>query len=218
MVSGRRGAPFLLWAQPARRRRARSVPCPLIYLAQGVTLLLLRYAMRWKGTLPYRGVPPFVLDRPVRRGRARYVPLPLLPARGLRALLGRGVPVLFLGPVCRGGPEVVCSGDPPCAPAARRWRALLGGGSPSPFFPSSAARVRRGRPFGGPLVAVCPLLGSRALRAHWEPPSGSRSPPHGGVSRWSSQGPPPASSLRAMDARCWVGVSHLPPPLVGRSR
>ena len=60
---------------------------------------------------------------------------------------GGGLPLP--GPFLPGGTVVVCSGIPLRAPAAHRGRALLGGGSPSPFLPSMAARVRRGQPFGG---------------------------------------------------------------------
>ena len=58
-----RGVPPFLWAWPARRRRARSVPCPLlpsrgvhplllVLLARGVPLLLIGHVMRWERTLP----------------------------------------------------------------------------------------------------------------------------------------------------------------------
>ena len=95
------------------------------------------------------GVPPFFRAWPTRRGRAWFVPCPLLPACGLRVLLGLGGPFLVLGPVAQGGPVLVRSGVPHCTPSARRGRALLVAPPPSPFPPSAAARIRRGRPFGG---------------------------------------------------------------------
>ena len=45
------GFPPFLWAQPARRRRARSVPCPISYLDWWVPLLLLGHTMLWECTL-----------------------------------------------------------------------------------------------------------------------------------------------------------------------
>ena len=50
---------------------------------------------------------------------------------------------------------LVLSGSPPLSLAARHGRALLGGGYPSPFPPSSAARIRRAQLFGGgPLLRL----------------------------------------------------------------
>ena len=114
-----RGVTPFFWSQSARRRRALSVPCFLICLARGVPSLLVGHAMRWERMLPYRGFPPFPWIWP--RAAARSLsPLFLLPARSLRARLGRGDPVLDLGLVCRGGPSVVCSGAPPPPVAAAR--------------------------------------------------------------------------------------------------
>ena len=48
-----------------------------------------------------------------------------------------------------------CDWGPHLAPSAHRGRALLGGGSPSPFYPSVAAHVRSARLFGwGPLLSL----------------------------------------------------------------
>ena len=65
-----------------------------------------------------------------------------------------------------------CSGAPPpcrrCASWARRGRALLGGGFPSSFPSSAAARVKRARLFGGGgLSAVSPPSGFCAGLARW---------------------------------------------------
>ena len=71
----------------------------------------------------------------------------------LRAICARGLGGGSLSSSCSssagGSPEVVRSVAPPPVPAARLWRALLGGGFSSPSPPSSAARIRRGLPFRG---------------------------------------------------------------------
>ena len=56
------------------------------------------------------------------------------------------------------------SGFPPRSLAARHGRTLLGGGSPSPSPPLSAACVRCTQPFGGALSSVSPSSGSLSLR------------------------------------------------------
>ena len=56
-------------------------------------------------------------------------------------------------------------GGLPCALAACRGRALLGGDSPSPFPPSAAACVRRTRPFGGGPLPCLSAVGFQR-RAH----------------------------------------------------
>ena len=71
-----------------------------------------------------------------------------------------------------------CLGVSPQSLDARCWRALLGGGSPTSFFPLVPARVKRVRPFGGsPLLIVGPLqfraLGERAAGFCPLPPSPS---------------------------------------------
>ena len=106
--------------------------------------------MRWERTLLLGKVPPFIWAWPARCTRARSVPYPLLPAHGLRALLGLGAPSLSWS-LSHGGSRAGVIRGPPRAPAARHGCALLVRGSPFPFPPSAAARVRRGRPFeGGP--------------------------------------------------------------------
>ena len=105
----------------------------------------------------------------------------------------------------------VIGGSPRC-PAARRRRVLLGGGYPSPFPPFAAARVRCGRPFGGaprlrPSAVGLPRSDSSMGAPLWFLVSPSR-----GVSRWCSQGFPPAPSLRALGVRFWVEDPPLPSP------
>ena len=102
-------------------------------------------------------------------------------------------------------------GSPRC-PAARRRRVLLGGGYPSPFPPFAAGRVRCGRPFGGaprlrPSAVGLPRSDSSMGAPLWFLVSPSR-----GVSRWCSQGFPPAPSLRALGVRFWVEDPPLPSP------
>ena len=60
-----------------------------------------------------------------------------------------GSPLWFKESPSRGVLPLGLSGVSPCSLAACHGRALLGVGSPSPFPPSSAARIRRARPFGG---------------------------------------------------------------------
>ena len=103
------------------------------------------------------------------------------------------------------------SGVPPRASAAHREYELLGA-PPSPSLPWWPHALGAGGRSGGLLISVRPPSGSRALRARWEPPSGSWRPPHRGLSHWCSHGSPPDSLLRAMGARCWVGVTPTPPP------
>ena len=92
-----------------------------------------------------------------------------------------------------------------CAMGARCWV----GGSPSPLPPSAAARVRRRQKFGGGgLVTVCPLSGSCALRAHWEPSSGSYSLSRGGSPALLCS---PPRSLAAHRWRALLGGGSPPP-------
>ena len=84
------------------------------------------------------------------------------------------------------------------------------GGPPPPSPPWQPLALGAGSRSGGGLGSVRPPSGSRALRARWEPPSGSCSPPHGVVLRCCARGSPPDPSLRAMSTRCWLGVP-LPP-------
>ena len=124
---------------------ARVVPPPPPPVS-GFVPLPHRHAVRWERKLPFGGVPPFIRDRAARCGCARYVPRPLLPARGLCALLGMGAPSSSSSSWARSRGRVPCccdQGSPPRAPTARRGRALLGGGFPSPFPPSMVARVKR---------------------------------------------------------------------------
>ena len=120
----------------------------LLLLDQGFPLLPLVHTVRWERTLPFGGVFPFLRARSACCGRARPVPHPLLPARGLRALLGLGVPICVLGLVTREVPRC-CVQGPPSAPAEHRGKALLGGGSPFPFLSSANTRVKRTRLFRG---------------------------------------------------------------------
>ena len=176
-------------------------------------LRLVGHAMRWERMLPYRGFPPFALALPARRGRAWSVPPSLLPVRGLRVQLGREVTVLFLVPVCRRGPKLVYSGDPPRAPAAGRWHTLLGGGFPSPFPPSTAVRVRRGLPFGGvPLCCSSSVRDLRSKSSLGAPLWFKESPSWGFLPLGLSGVPPPSPSMHAMGVCFWVGVPPLPSP------
>ena len=71
-------------------------------------------------------------------------PLPP-PARARFAhTAGAEEPLPCPGPCCSGGSCAGAIAPPPRAPAVRRGRALLGGGSPSPLPLSAAACVRRG--------------------------------------------------------------------------
>ena len=84
-----------------------------------------------------------------------------------------------------------CWRIPPRSFLVRRGRALMGGGSPSPFPPSAAARVRRGQPFGGgglssvspPSVSSCTAL---SLRGVSSPPSPYGRPDLWVVAQWPS--------------------------------
>ena len=216
------GVPPFLWDRPARHRHVRSGPLlsarglrPLLLflMSRGVPLLLLGHAMRWACTLTYRGVPPFVQARPTRRGPARSIPCPLMPARGLRLLLGRRGGIPLPGPCCLGGSRGgVIGGSPPCPSCA-----LLGGGSPPPPPPRRPLVLGAGGRSGGALGSVRPPFGFRALRARWEPPSGSCSPPHGVILRCCALGFPPDPSLHDMGTRCWLGIPFPLPPLGGCS-
>ena len=98
-------------------------------------------------------------------------------------------------------------------PPLRTMGACCWVGVPPPLnLPWRPLALGAGGRLGGPLISVRPPSGSRALRACWEPPSRSWRPPHRGVSRWCSRGSPPDSLLRAMGARCWVGVNPPPSP------
>ena len=73
-----------------------------------------------------------------------------------------------------GFPVLGLSRVPPLYLSARPGRALLGGGSPSPSPPSSAARVRHAQPFRGSPLLRCLVDRVRLLaRASWYfvPPS-----------------------------------------------
>ena len=105
----------------------------------------------------------------------------------------------------------MCWGAPLRAADTRLWRALLVGGFSSPFPPSTAARVKRGLPFGGILVSVLPW-DPRAPCARWGHPSGSGGPPRRGLPRQSSWLSPPSPSLRAVVSRFWVGIPPLSSP------
>ena len=74
------------------------------------------------------------------------------PVLGPRAPCACWRPPYGLSVSPRGGFPCRASNPPPPPGAARPGRALLGGGSPSSFPPSSAARVRPARPFGGALL------------------------------------------------------------------
>ena len=87
-----------------------------------------------------------------------------------------------------------------------------GWGVPLPLPTSSAARVRRGRPFGGspwrrPSSVGLPRSKSSLGTPLWFLESSSR-----GCLLLVLSGIPPAPSLRALGARCWVGVPLLPSP------
>ena len=125
-------------------------------------------------------------------------PPPLLPARGLRARLGRGGSRPRPGPRLPGGSRGgLLGGRPPVSP------------SPPPPPHALGAGCRSG---GGGLVNVRPALGPRAPRARWGPPSGCRSPPRGGFPLWASRGSPLAPLLHTLGACYWVGVPPLPSP------
>ena len=91
--------------------------CPLLFLlAWGVPFLPLWHAIRWECTLPFRGSPPLSGLGPCAVGVHAPSLCPFLSVRGLRALLGLGVPFLVLGPVVWG---VLCWcdwGSPPVPP------------------------------------------------------------------------------------------------------
>ena len=122
---------------------------------------------------------------------------------------------------------LLCLGVSPRALAARRGRALLGGGSSSPFPPSAAACVMPARPFGGGLSTVYLLFGSCAERTRWGFPSLSSSlirPTLWSVTPWMSShavgpvlaGPFSVASdasklyLRRASAPCSGGCPALP--------
>ena len=71
------------------------------------------------------------------------VPHPLLPARGLSALLGQGVPLCVLVPVVWGVPCCCVWGSPPVPLLSDVVMRCWVGGTPPPFPPSAAARVKR---------------------------------------------------------------------------
>ena len=84
---------------------------------------------------------------------------------------------------------MVLSGVPPHSLAARHGRALLGEGSPSPFPPSSATRVRRALQFGRGLYSVSSSavsLSLRSLLGVLSPPSFSRCGLPCPVAHWPS--------------------------------
>ena len=80
------------------------------------------------------------------RGGPRLRPSFVGPPRSVGAL---GSPFRVWWPPPWGVPLLVLIGVPPCSLAARRGRALLGEGTPSPFPPSLAAHARRSQPFRG---------------------------------------------------------------------
>ena len=187
------GVPPFLWDQPARCCCTQSVPCLLFVLAWGVPPLLVGHAMRWERMLPYRGgtrgVPPFALALSARRGLA-WSPPPLLPARGLCARLGQGVPILVPVPVCRGVLRWYARGPPSLPPLRASGARCWVGGSPPPSSPPRPLALGAGCRSGEPIVNVRPASGPRAQRARWGPPSGSQGPPRGGFSCWASRGSP----------------------------
>ena len=138
---------------------------------------------------------PLTLGAGCRLGGTLLYARPLLGSRALRA---RREPLPVPGVPLAGVLSLALSAVPPRSLAARHGRALLGGVSPSPFPPSSAACVRRARLFGGPLSFVALLAvscSSRALLGVSPPP-----PPSVGVRvLWPHGRPRPAQAPR------WLG-------------
>ena len=120
---------------------------------------LWRVLLVWGFPSPF---PSSTAARVMRRLPFGGAPL-LCPYLGpLRSVHALGVSFWVRWPPSRGVPSLFLLGVPPLAFAARRGRAALGGGDPSPFSPSSAARIKRLRLFGGSLsaiasLAVCPV-------------------------------------------------------------
>ena len=142
---------------------------------------------------------------------ARAVRPPHPPARARFACAaGAGGLLPRPGPCRPGGSRGgVIRGFPP-VPLMRAVGACYWvGGPPPPSPPWQPLALGAGSRSGGGLGSVRPPSGSRALRARWEPPFRSCSPPHGVVLRCCDRGFPLDPSLRAMGTHCWLGV---PPP------
>ena len=89
----------------------------------------------------------------------------LSPARAQFArAAGKGDPIHPLYPGLALGARVAISGGTPRSLAARRGRALLGGGSPSSFPPLASARINCAQPFRG---SPFPVVDS-SHAARWE--------------------------------------------------
>ena len=160
------------------------------------------------------GSPPSPCICPCAMGARGPSPPPPARARFACTAGEGGVPSSSLSPSAGGVPGLSAQGLPPVtllrASGARCWV----GGSPPPSSPLRPLVLGAGCLWGGGLVAVRPVLEPRAPSTPWGLPSGSSGPPCGEFPRWSSRGSPPAPSLRAMGALCWVGVPPLlPPPL-----
>ena len=217
-MPGKRVSPFL-WDWSAHRRRARSVPfplvCLLICLAWGFYPLLVGHAMRWERMLPYRGVPPLFLALAMRQ-RAQSAPPPSYPHAVCARGWGGGILSSTMAPSAGGVPVLCAWGLPPVlllhASGARCWSV----GSPTPSTPLRPLVLGAGCGSGGPLVSVRPTWGPRAPCACWGPPSGSGGPPHGGFPCWSSR-PPPLHCTPWACAAGW-GFPLSLPPLFGRLR
>ena len=164
-VGHAQSAPPLLPTFGLRTRLGRSAP--VLYLvpvcrgvpglsAQGlppVPLLRASSALLGGGSLP-----PSSPQRPLALGAGCCLGGLLVfvcPVLVPRTPCARWVPLPVLVVTLVGGFPCWASRGSPLSLSARPGRALLGGGSPSPFPSSLAARVRRTQLFGGSPVLCC---------------------------------------------------------------
>ena len=90
------------------------------------------------------------------------------PPSGSCALRDRWEPSSGSGFPSRGGvPCCIAWGSPPCALSAHPGCALLDGGSPYPFPPSAATRVRSGQPLGGDPLLCLSVVGFPSHACTW---------------------------------------------------
>ena len=210
--------PPFVWDQSARRRRARSVPFPLVCLDRGVPPLLVWHAMRWERMLPYRGVPPSPWLCPHDMGAHGPPPPPSCPRAVCVCGWGGGLSDSTWSLSVGGVPGLSARGLPPMplmrASGARCWAR----GSPPPSLPLWPLTLGAGCRSGGPsslsVLSWAPALLARAgdPLLVWWPPS------WGGSPAGPLRGPTPLPRCAPCARAAGQGFPLSLPPLFGRSR